>query len=74
MLEVGNLKASNVATSALLLPLALVTTDIRVGSVGHPFESIKTISDESTPSTATKSRTKISYGAKGKKYEHNGGQ
>lgn len=37
-------------------------------SVGHPFESINNISDWSCPSTATNSRTNISYGPKEQKH------
>lgn len=60
--DAGNLKASNVVRNFFddLLNLEI---DVMIAiSVGHPWESIREISFVSMPSTATKSRTKISYG------------
>lgn len=60
--DAGNLKASNVVLNFLDVFVNLVMDVMIAISVGQPYESISAISFVSMPSTATKSRTKISYG------------
>lgn len=65
MSEVGNLNASNGASSILTVPLPESTVDMgpmMAGSVGQPSPSINNISLASTPSSAISSLTNISYG------------
>lgn len=66
MSEVGNLNASNGASSILTVPPEPVLTadmgPMMAGSVGQPSRSISSISLVSTPSRAISSRTNISYG------------